>query len=136
MRPYTQIYLPKTQTDEKSENRTLVHRHTETKLHTSATYMHHINIQNYEKILASLHMKEIQPKTSVSSYYIPLGIFKPKTNIKFQQKLSSKFSLWEIEWKYFIRSNRTCIVTPFLFLHIFLKTIYAYTIKSSELNCS
>lgn len=104
--------------------------------YTCATYMYHINIQNYENILSSLHMKEMQPKTSMSSCHIPLGIFKPKTNIKLQQKLLLKFSLWEIEWKYLIRSNRTCIMAPFLFQHTFLKTIYAYTIKSSELNCS
>lgn len=136
MHPYPQIHLPKTQTNEKSKNRTLVHMHTETKIQTCATYMYHINIQNYENILASLHMKEIQPKTSMSSCHIPLGLFKPKTNIKLQQKLLSKFSLWEIEWKYLIRSNRTCIMAPFLFQHTFLKTIFAYTIKSSELNCS
>lgn len=113
MQPYTQIYLTKTQTNEKSENRTLVHMHPETKIYTCATYMYHIHIQNYENTLASLHMKEIQPKTFISSCHIPLGIFKPKTNIKLEQKLSLKL-LWEIEWKYLTRSNRTCIMAPFL----------------------
>lgn len=97
MHPYTQIYLPKTQTNEKSENRTLAHMHTETQIQTCVTHMYHKNIQNYENILASLHMKEMQPQISISSCHIPLRIFKPKTNIKLEQKLSSKFSLWEIE---------------------------------------